>query len=137
MKDEQETTKQEEHSSNYAVKIGKNLAERIDNHIDVLKYLKNKDLKKSQWLLEAISEKINREEHLPPYALPKEKHLNIKLDDQLRERMERIVSALKSVRRAYSKKQWIVEAIAEKLDKEEAEAKQLARKKDQQIVGNP
>ncbi|HEY4832930.1 MAG TPA: hypothetical protein VIH61_10270 [Waddliaceae bacterium] len=106
-------------STRYTIQIGENIAERIDQHLRLLKFLGDKDVKKQKWIKNAILKKLDKEEHIPPYELPKEKHLNIDVEKNLRERIERVINSIRKVRRTYSKKQWILEAIAEQLTQEE------------------
>jgi hypothetical protein len=111
----------------YTIQIGEHLAEKIDRHLRLLKFCGRKDIKKQAWIKEAILSKLGKEEHLPPYTFPKQKNLNLDIDSELRGRLERVVKSIRKVRRTYSKKQWILEALAERLEQEEEEAKSLAR----------
>lgn len=128
---ENETTAPEStKKTRYTIQIGEHLAEKIDRHLRLLKFCGKKDVRKQAWIKEAILKKLSNEEHLPPYNFPKQKNLNLDVDPELRERMERVVNSIRKVRRTYSKKQWILEALAEKLELEEEEAKSLVRNLD-------
>lgn len=111
----------------YTIQIGDSFSERLDRHISLLKLIEKKDLYKQQWVVDAIIEKLKKDEAIPPNALPKDKHLSLKINKDLRRRIENIVCSLKNVRRTYSAKQWIIEAISEKLSEDEERVKKLAR----------
>lgn len=117
-------------NTRYTIQIGEHLAEKIDRHLRLLKFCGKKDVRKQAWIKEAILTKLSKEEHLPPYTFPKQKNLNLDVDPVLRERLERVVNSIRKVRRTYSKKQWLLEALAEKLEQEEEEAKSIVHDQD-------
>lgn len=112
-----------EESLGYAVTIGENLHQRIDNHLYLMKNLGKKNFTKQQWLLNALQEKLAQDETL--VSVPKERHIQIKVDHTTRKQLESRVDFIRNFRRSYSKKQLILEAIYEKLDREEEISKNL------------
>lgn len=116
---------QPEKCSQYSIKIGENLYRRIDKLILLLKHLDVHSRSKQGWIIEAIKEKLETEEQLPPDDLPRERHLGIKLGNRLKQRLDKRVDLHKKFRQSYSIKQWMLEALYEKLDRDEREFRGL------------
>lgn len=110
---------------NYSVTIGDNLHLRIEKHVRLLKILEDKSHTKQKWILNAVKEKLKKE--CDPLS-SKDRHLQIKMDPKTHQLIEEQVNMIKKGRRSYSKKQLIVEAIFEQLDREEEKAKELLEK---------
>lgn len=116
-------------STSYSVQIGEHLFERIDKHVQLLKFLGSSPQNKKNWIISAIKEKLKKVGNIPVQNLPKEKHLTLVLDPQLRNEIEEQITNLKKVRRSYSMKQLIVEAIFEQLAQEEDLIKKRVKEK--------
>lgn len=103
----------------YTITISPHIYERLEKHITILKKLVDRSASKQRWIIEAIKEKLlNDEDSTQP---PKATTLNVKIEENLcREVVERI-EFIKKFRVSYSKKQWIVDAVLEKLDRDEKE----------------
>jgi hypothetical protein len=110
-------------SLSYSVTIGDNLHKRIDKHLNLLKNLEDENYTKQQWLMAALKEKLEKDENLSD--IPKARHLRVQVDRNTHKKLESMVNLIKNFRRSYSKKQLLVEAICEKLDREEEKAKKL------------
>ncbi len=115
--------------TNYGVRIGNNLHQRITKHINMLKYLEDPCKTRQTWITQAIKEKLDSEEKLGPEGIPSDRFLNIKLSSELNHKIERRVDIIKKIRISFSKKLWLLEAIYEKLDRDETETKKLLAKK--------
>jgi hypothetical protein len=105
----------------YTVNISPILHHKLDQHIFLLKKLFKTGKTKRDWLTEAIEEKLAREE--PKRVVDKEKRVGLRLDLMTNKKLEERVEMIRRFRYSYSKKQWIVDAIYEKLDSEEEPAK--------------
>lgn len=93
--------------------------QRVEDLLYLSKNLSGEIVYKQDWILKAIKEKLKYDEELLHDTIPKEKFLNIKIDQTTLKSLEEKVNLIKKFRRTYSKKQWIVEAIQEKLNREE------------------
>ncbi len=104
----------------YSFTIGENLHKKVEKHIHMLKCLEDRSLSKQRWIVDAIKEKLEFEESLGPDEFSKERFLNAKIDDRLDSKVEKRVDFHKNFRKSYSKKSWILEAVHEKLDRDES-----------------
>ncbi len=104
--------------SNYCIRVNENIYQKIDRAVRVLKQVDTQGQTKQKWLVESIREKLEIETKLSPDDLPKEKQLNIKLACHLRKKVNKRVELIKKFRTSYSIKQWIMDAIFEKLDRD-------------------
>ena len=113
---------------NYSLRIGERLYKRLSKHIQFLKHL-NSIQNKQEWVEGAILSRLKKEElQEVDECIPQEKHLSFKISSQIDARVEKRVEAIKKIRGSFSKKQWILEAIHERLDLEEKETKEKAQK---------
>jgi hypothetical protein len=104
---------------NYSIRIEERLYKRINKHIQLLKHLNSSQSQKN-WIEKAILEKFEREEERNiTECIPPEKHLSFKTNSQIHATIEKKVEVIRKFRSSFSKKQWILEAIQEKLDREE------------------
>lgn len=92
--------------------------QRVEDLLYMSKNLRGEIINKQDFVLKAIKEKLNHDHEMPD-KIPKEKFLHFKIDKITQKALEEKVSLIKKFRRAYSKKQWILEAIQEKLAREE------------------
>jgi hypothetical protein len=116
-----------DHIKNYSIRIGERLYIRINKHILFLKHL-NKSQNKQAWIEEAILDKLKKEEEQDGIeCISREKHLSFKIRSQIDTRIEKRVEFIKKIRGSFSKKQWLLEAIYEKLDTEEEETEKKAK----------
>lgn len=111
-------------SVEYTVIIGNHLYHRIDKHVRLLKNLKINS-SKQKWVLEAIEEKLKIDVALE--ANLGDRLLHVKCDIELWNEIQKKIELLKAFRRSISKKQWIEEAIYDKLEREEQKSKELLK----------
>lgn len=104
------------HVKGYSVTIDEQLYKRLEKHIRVLKHIEHKGLTRQKWIMDAIKAKLNKEENL--IELPKERYLVLKINEIINAKIDSKVNLQKKFR-SYSKKQWLLEAIAEKMESEE------------------
>jgi len=97
--------------------VGENLHNRINKHVNKLKSTEGPGQSKQKWVIDAIKEKLNAENLSED--LPREKSLGLKISLNLHNQILKRVEMMRKVRSSFSKKQWIVEAIADKLDRDE------------------
>ena len=108
-------------SSGYAFTISPHIYSRLERHILILKKLIDRSTTKQRWLSNAIKEKLARDEN--NQQLPKATYLSVKIEKDTEKEIGKKIEFAKKFRFSYSKKQWIVDAILEKLDQEETEDK--------------
>ncbi len=112
--------KEEVKAKTHTIRVGENLYVRLENIIKAFKYLENKKYTKKQWITESIIEKLQKEGVLTLETLPKVRRLHFEIDQSLDDKISKNVNITKSFVDSFSKKQWLVEAIFEKLEKDEA-----------------
>lgn len=108
----------------FSIRIGEHLHKRIAKHIQLLKHVKTRFHTKQKWIAEAFKEKIKNEPKLTSEDILREKFLHFKIDKQIYGEIEERVGIIKKFRN-FSKKQWMLEAIYEQLEREEQETKNL------------
>lgn len=112
---------------NYSLRIGERFYKRISKHIQLLKQL-NSIQNKQEWIEETILIKLKKEEEQDlDECIPSEKYLSFKIKIQIDAKIEKRVEMIKKIRGSFSKKQWIVEAIYDRLDIEEKAIKEKAK----------
>ncbi len=103
--------------SGYSVTISRHIHARLERHVLILKKLLDKGATKQNWMISAIKEKLARD--LQDDSLPKATTITLKIDKELDEELNARVEFIKKFRQSYSRKQWIVDAVIEKLDLDE------------------
>lgn len=98
----------------YTFTIGSNLHEKLEKHLFSLKAI-NRKSSKGKWVNDAILEKLKHEN---VGDLSKQRRIQVFLEDSISNEIEKRIQVFKKVYSSYSKKQWILEAIHEKLDRE-------------------
>lgn len=114
---------------NFTIRISENLHKRFNQHINCLKHV-NRIKTKQNWIEDALREKLERDEKIS-YEILNEKLLRFKVNENLFLEIDNKVKIIKKFRN-YSKKQWILEAIYEKLDREEDPVKKCFSEKIQE-----
>ncbi len=99
----------------------------IEDHVRSLQYLNGIKINKKDWVAKAIEEKLEKEDGFDVKNIPKERNINVVLEDTLHEKLEKKISFFKKFR-SFSKKQFVVEAIAEKLERETCIVNSLSSK---------
>ena len=100
-----------------SVLVGENLNNRISRHIDRLKATEGPGQSRQRWVVDAIKEKLNEEN--VSNNLPRAKFLGLKISQHLHEQILKRVELMRKIRNSFSKKQWIIEAVSDKLDRDE------------------
>jgi hypothetical protein len=113
----------------YSIRIGEHLHNRITKIIRSLKYLDNHSHTRQRWFIEAFKEKLKKEEESEVDEISADKYVGFKIDKHLSEKIEKRVGEIKKHRISFSKKQWFMEAIFEKLDRDERRTRELLNKK--------
>ena len=107
----------------YAIRIDDHLHRKLEKHLKILKFIEHQKQSKQNWIVEAVKDKLKRDLDLK--EIPKDKRLVFKIDNTLSKQVSKQVDILKKFKNSYSKKQWFVEAINEKLEKEESKTKEF------------
>lgn len=103
----------------YTVTISPHIHERLERHILILKKLIDRSATKQRWLIDSIREKLAKD--ASNQQVPKANTLNVKIDDELDKQVLKRIEFIKKFRFSYSKKQWLVDAVLEKLERDEKE----------------
>jgi hypothetical protein len=119
----------EEPLVNHTINIGENLHNRINKHLHLLRHLNSHTITKQKWVEEAANEKLEMEQKLGSASIPCDRYLHFKANKKLNEKIEKRVKVIKQFRKSFSKKLWLVEAIYEKLDRDDLEVKKLLEEK--------
>lgn len=98
----------------FSLNISPILHAKLDQHVYVLKKTLKPTITKKEWISDAIEKKLAKE------MSEKEriKRICIKIDLLTKKKLENCIEAIRMLR-SYSKKQWICDAIQEKLAMEE------------------
>jgi len=95
------------------------LVKRVDDHISNLKYLSKSVNSKQKWFAEAIKEKIGRCKSSQNIFL--EKNISVPISKALSKELESQIKNISAVKeRTVTKREFFLEAIEEKLQKEES-----------------
>jgi hypothetical protein len=114
--------------TSYSITLGENLYQRLAKHIHLLKHLDNHSLSKQRWVTDSLIEKLEKDETLESDLLIKKRYLHFKVSSHLNEKIEKKIEVIRKFQPFFTKKQWFVEAIFEKLDREEQKVKTLLDK---------
>ena len=111
---------------NIMIKVTEKIYNRVDSHVRILKHLAKYEHSKNSWIVEAVREKLEREKKLKNSNIPKDKNLNLTVDVSLDNELQRQIDIIKTFKpQGFSKKQFVLEAIFEKLEAEEPQAREL------------
>lgn len=107
------------------ISISANLYEKLTKHLFLLKAI-NKRFSQSEWISDAIKENLESEKI--DGSLPRERKINISMDEYTFKRLEERVQFFKQIYSSFSKKKWIVQAIYKKLDQDSNKLKEELQK---------
>jgi uncharacterized protein YdiU (UPF0061 family) len=100
----------------YTITLNPSLHNRLEGHLQILKCLTPNEGKRQTWMVNAISEKILRENE--SQDISKAHHLSLKLNESTYKKLQVRMEEINKSNPAFSKKQWLIEAIEEKLETE-------------------
>lgn len=103
----------------YSFTVSQHIHERLDRHVFLLKKLIQRGASKQKWVVDAIKEKLTNDE--TKTSIPKANTIYVKIDDNLKIQMEKRIEFMKNFCSSYSKKRWLVDAVVEKLERDEKE----------------
>jgi polyribonucleotide nucleotidyltransferase len=109
----------------YGIKIKAELDERISNHVRALKYLEGKGYSKQRWIQEAIKEKLQAYKKIDFENVKSDRTLNFSISRYTHDEIVKVVTILKKLKIRTSKTEFFLEAILEKLHREEKSVKSL------------
>lgn len=113
---------------NYSVTMDGQLYKRLERHLDILKHAENVGLTRQKWVTDAVLEKIAKEESQNYSEIPKANFLMVRFLKTISDKISNLVDKQKPFKRNFNKKQWILEAIQEKLEQEEPKTKKFLEK---------
>lgn len=105
--------------------ISPSIYNRVDELIYMFKHVSGESITKQDWFSKAIKEKLKNEND--DLLVPKKKVFQVKIDDKTNKALSDKIEHIKKFRKNYSKKQWILEAIQEKLAREEMLIKKIIK----------
>jgi hypothetical protein len=112
--------------------MGEHLFNRLEKHLFNLSCIEDQRQSKQRWIIEAIKEKMERDFQSEDFSMPRFRKVFLKISKPLNRKLDSIISMIKKVRGSFSKKQLIVEAIQEKLEKDEPKINHSLKKIRQQ-----
>lgn len=114
----------------YTVTVNSHIHKRLERHILIIKKLIDRHATKQDWLVNAIREKMEKD--ITGQEIPTTHSITVKLDARLEQMILQRIEYIKKFKFSYSKKKWIIDAIVDKLDRdeEEVEKKLLNTKQD-------
>jgi len=101
----------------YSVSISPVLLNKLNHHLHLLQTLLGLQHQKRDWYIAAIEEKLARD--VTESKVEKEKRIGFRLDQLTKKKLEDHIQNIRKSRNSFSKKQWILDAIEERLDEEE------------------
>lgn len=107
------------------VAISSSLYDKLTKHLFLLKAT-NRRFSQSDWICDAIKENLEIEKI--DGDLPKQRKITISIDDSTFQKLENRVDFFKQIYSSFSKKQWVVEAICKKLDRDSNKLKEELQK---------
>ncbi len=109
----------------FSLKIKAELDLRISNHIRALKHLEGRGYSKKRWVQEAIKEKLQAWKQADLEKLLNDATLNFSISGYTNDEIVKIINSLRKLKIRTSKTDFFLEAIREKLDREEMTTKNL------------
>ena len=100
------------------------LHKEIENHLLVLQNLFKKKISKQKWIVDAIKEKLQKQEKNPNNNKKNQERVGFKLDSITSVKLDLRVKVIRKHLGEYSKQQLILEALQERLTSEEEDVKQ-------------
>lgn len=101
----------------YPLRVGERLYKRIDEHVFFLKSQSRRQ-SKQKWITEAIQEKLEKEKRTRLPKIPRTKSISIKIESSVSKELEEKVDFLKKMKGSHTLKNWLIDAIEEKLESE-------------------
>ncbi len=114
---------------NISLNVGEHLFRCLSKHIRQLKCLDNSIRNRDEWIEQAIKEKLDNDKNVDLDQSLKQKTISLKVSPEVFEDLEKRVALIRKFRRSYSKKQWLVDAIYEKLDRDMQRIKAFVEEK--------
>jgi hypothetical protein len=123
--EDEKTTKSSKMKINqHSIVVKDRFYQKLQKHFHTLKLLKGAFVKQV-FLQEAIDEKLKNWEDTDTSSLPPDKSLNIRLTSSSEEKIEEIIDELRILGTRYCKKEFFLEALEEKLERDAENTKQL------------
>lgn len=127
--DSDDVPEEAEKQSRIILRMSPSFSGRIDGHLLALRKMKKQRTKKQEWIAEAIIEKLQQDEDDLAQE-ESEKRLNLPVSPSLAQMVDSRIEILRRMGINRSKNRWVIDAIAEKLDRE---SKQTWRWMDDQL----
>lgn len=124
---EEDLLPDEYRSVNLNLQIKAKLDKRISQHIRSLKHLEGKGYSKKRWVQEAIKAKLQSLDLENLENIESDCHLKVTLSGHMDDEIRKTIKILKALNVNYSKTEFVLEAIEEKLNLDEKGTKELLR----------
>jgi hypothetical protein len=103
----------------FSIKIEASMFKRLSKHVQAIEYIEELILSKNQWIEKAIKEKIEKLKLFSLNEMESDKNLHIYVSSKIDKEMTEIVEKFRRHKISISKAKIIVDAIFERLKKEE------------------
>ena len=105
----------------YTMTLEERLHKKLEGHLKVLQHIDSHSHSKQRWIIDAINRKLEKEKRLSKDMITDDKRISLRVTHKMDQKIQNMVNLQKKFRKTpYSKKQWIADAIYEKLQEEEA-----------------
>lgn len=122
-------SKEKQRLTSIGFTVGEHLFTRISKILNLVRCFDQwNKITRQKWLEQAFAEKLTIEESQNIEDIPKERNLTFFVDEVMMARIEKRVDVISKFRRTYSKKKWFLEAIFEKLDRDEENVREHLNK---------
>lgn len=112
-------------SVNYNIKIKSSLNKRLADHMRALKHIEGQNYTKKRWVQEAIKEKLESWENNKDRNFQADCSLGFGISLHINNKITEIINFLKKYKIKASKTDFFLEAIHEKLHRDEEKTKNL------------
>lgn len=109
----------------YSIRIRAHLERQISNHVLKLKQLSGKSHSRKKWVLEAINEKLNSWNPNEIENIKADSRLDLEISKSMNDKVNSIVSQIRKLNVKIDKKDFFIESVIEKLEREESRVEEL------------
>lgn len=133
MKKDSEIPSEKIHQQIFTIRTSRQFINRINKHLKLLKRLEIK-YSQQKWIEESINEKLENIRSLDLTEDLADKFLSFKLDKGLSLKIQSILKDFRKIGIRLNKKEFFMQAISEKLEREEKEVNQKAQELLQHMI---
>lgn len=124
----------ENHLKDFSIIIRQDIHNRLEKHLHLLKRLNKMNRSKQKWVEEAINEYLKKWEAEDLSDDISDRSLRFKLDSKLHQKVEKRIRIIKKLGVNLNKKQFFLDAINDKLNREQHEVETKAKEVLQDMI---